>query len=479
MPNIDLPYKLLPILETNKRLVVLIGGRSSAKSETMGRLLLMRCQTEAADVLCGREYQNSIDDSVHKLLKGLIDKIPIHGFSVTDNKIDCDTGGEIRFKGFARNPQNVKSAQNFKYFWGEEAQSFSQATIDDLLPTIRAGGSQLFFTANPQSSADPFSKRFILPFLHDIQKNGIAEDDMHLVVQMNWRDNPWHEELEPQRKWDYENLPRAKYDWIWEGFFNDSVEDALIMAEWFDACVDAHIKLGFKPEGIRFSAHDPADTGPDANAFAFRHGTVVMDLQEKHDGDVNTGGDWATGLAINHNSDAYTWDCDGLGVGLNRQVTKAFKGKKTTVSMFRGSEGVDRPEAIYEPTEGTTTQGQKTNKDALKNKRAQYYDQLRKRVYTTYRAVAHGEYKDPDDMISFDSTLALLPKLRSELCRMPIKPNGAGKFDLYTKQEMKAKYKFDSPNLGDSVMMLTRTPPPDKVLDNVMPQPIRTLGRTR
>jgi len=206
---------------------------------------------------------------------------------------------------------------------------------------------------------------------------------------------------------------------------------------------------------------------------------VVMDLQEKHDGDVNTGGDWATGLAINHNSDAYTWDCDGLGVGLNRQVTKAFKGKKTTVSMFRGSEGVDRPEAIYEPTEGTTTQGQKTNKDALKNKRAQYYDQLRKRVYTTYRAVAHGEYKDPDDMISFDSTLALLPKLRSELCRMPIKPNGAGKFDLYTKQEMKAKYKFDSPNLGDSVMMLTRTPPPDKVLDNVMPQPIRTLGRTR
>lgn len=479
MPKIKIPEKLERILTTNARLIVLIGGRSSAKSETMGRILIMKAQTEQADVLCGREYQNSIEDSVHKLIKGLIDKLSVGGFNITDNKIDCLTGGGFRFRGFSRNSDAVKSAQDFKYSWIEEAQSLSQQSIDDLLPTIRAANSKLFFTANPQSSADPFSKRFIVPFLTEIQKNGYYEDDMHLVIMVNWRDNPWHGELEQQRIWDYNNLTRAKYDHIWEGAFNDSIEDALILAEWFDACIDAHKKLGFDPVGIRMSAHDPSDIGPDNKGYAFRHGVVVLDLQEKETGNVNEGGDWAIGLAIKNNSDAFTWDCDGLGVGLNRQVTKAFAGKNTTISQFKGSEGVDNPDNKFQPaqTDGAPIMGQKTNKEALKNKRAQFYYELRERCYKTFLAV-NGKYIDHDELISFDSNLALLQKLRSELCRMPIKPNGNGLFELYTKRQMKDKFKIDSPNLADSVMMLMRTP----ISVNrqvVMPKPIRIIGGRR
>lgn len=440
---------------------MLVGGRGSAKSESTARILLMRCQTEAADILCGREYQNSIDDSVHKLIKGLISKMGLAGFDVTDKKIDCGTGGCFRFRGFARNPEAVKSAQDFKYSWSEEAQTLSQESIDNLIPTIRSAGSKLLFTANPGSSADPFSKRFIVPFIENLTKFGYHEDDMHLVIKINWRDNPWFAtdtELEAQRQWDFANLPRAKYDWIWEGEFNDSVEDALILAEWFDACIDAHKVLGFRPEGIRFAAHDPSDTGPDNKGYALRHGSVVVELEEKTAGDINEGGDWATGLALSHGVDAFTWDCDGMGVGLNRQVTAAFNGKNKVVCMFKGSEGVDNPDAVFEPADKAPIQDQKTNSDALKNKRAQYYHILRGRIYRTYRAVAHKEYHDPDTLLSFDGSLDLLPKLRSELCRMPIKPNGNGKFDLYTKQEMKSKYKMESPNLADSVMMLMRTP---------------------
>lgn len=477
MPKIQVPHKCERMLTTKAKIIVLVGGRSSAKSETVGRVLLMKCQTEAADILCGREYQNSIDESVHKLFKTLINTIPVPGFNVLERKIDCSTGGGIRFKGLARSPSSIQSFQDFKYFWGEEAHAFSQETIDIVIPTIRAEGYQLFFSANPQSSADPFSKRFILPFLGDLHAKGMYEDDMHLVIVMNWRDNPWHEELEPQRLWDYEHLSRAKYDWIWEGAFNDSVEDALIMAEWFDACIDAHKKLGFKPEGIRFSSHDPSDTGPDDKGFAFRHGSVLLDLQEKTDGDINEGGDWALGLAINHYSDAFTWDCDGMGVGLNRQATRAFDGKHTLISMFKGSESVDHPDAIFEPTNKAPIQDQKTTKDAIKNKRAQYYFALRQRMYKTYRAI-NGEYHDPDDLISFDSSIDLLSKLRSELCRMPIKPNGVGKFELYTKEEMKNKYKFKSPNLADSVMMLMRTPAQPNIIPFVMPQPIKPRGYT-
>lgn len=477
MPKIQLPEKLERILTTKARLIVLIGGRSSAKSETVGRVLTMKCQTEAADILCGREYQNSIDDSVHKLIKGLINKLDITGFEITDKKVDCVTGGGFRFRGFARNSDAVKSAQDFKYSWIEEAQSLSQDSIDNLLPTIRATGSQLFFTANPQSSSDPFAKRFITPFMQELTANGFYEDHMHLIIVANWRDNPWHGELESQRLWDFDNLPRAKYDWIWEGAFNDSIENALIQAEWFDACIDAHKVLGFDPVGVRMAAHDPSDTGPDSKGFAYRHGSVVLDVQEKEDGNINEGGDWATGLALNHYPDAFTWDCDGMGVGLNRQVTSAFKGKQTVISQFKGSEGVDFPDVVYEPADGSPIQDQKTNKEALKNKRAQYYLELRKRCFKTYQAVVHKLYHNPDELISFSSDIKALPQLRSELCNMPIKPNANGLFELYTKQVMKDKFKFKSPNLADPVMMLMRVPyMPGDAPKIVMPKPIQAMG---
>lgn len=474
MPKIQLPDKLYRILTTKARIVVVIGGRSSAKSESIARILLMKSQTESADVLCGREFQNSIDDSVHKLVKGLITELDVDGFTVTDKKIDCNTGGCFRFRGFARNPEAVKSAQGFKYSWIEEAQTISQQSIDDLLPTIRANDSKLFFTANPQSSADPFSKRFIVPFQAQLQSQGWHEDDMHLIIMCNWRDNPWHGELEPQRLWDFEHLTRAKYDHIWEGAFNDSIEDPLILAEWFDACIDAHKHLGFEPIGLRYSSHDPSDIGPDSKGFAFRHGSVVLDVQEKIDGNINEGGDWATGLALNHGSDAFTWDCDGMGVGLNAQITMAFQGKHTSLSQFKGSEGVDNPDAIFEPADEQPIANQKTTKEALKNKRAQYYFELRKRVYKTYRAVVHKEYHSPDELLSFDSSIKALPKLRSELCRMPIKPNANGLFELYTKQVMKDRFKFDSPNLADSIMMLMKTPITNANQYTYTPKPMRS-----
>ena len=479
MPRLEIPRKLEPILTTKARLIVLVGGRSSTKSETVARVLLMKAQTERADVMCGREYQNSIDDSVHKLLKNLIEDLRVDGFSITDKKIDCLTGGGFRFKGFSRNSEAVKSAQNFKYSWIEEAQSLSQQSIDDLLPTIRAPGSKLFFTANPQNSADPFSQRFITPYLVELKRDGFYEDDMHLIIFINWRDNPWHGELEGQRQWDYEHLSRAKYDYIWEGEFNDSVEDALIKAEWFDSCVDAHIKLGFKPIGMRMASHDPADEGSDAKSYAARHGSVVYDVCQRYVGNINEGGDWAFGKALQQDVDAFTWDCDGLGVGLSRQVSQSFEGKHTRVAMFKGSEGVDFPEAIFEPDAYTPIQGRKTNKQAIKNKRAQYYIELRKRILNTHNAVVNGVYCDPEKMISFSSDIEALSTLRSELSRMPIKPNTNGLIELYTKVVMKDKFKILSPNCADAVMMLMRQPHMVVANNSGRPAPIKSLGQQK
>lgn len=461
MPKIQIPEKIERLLTCKHRYVVLIGGRGSAKSESTGQILLQRCQTEAADVLCVREYQNSIDDSVHKLLKILIVRTGCAGFSVTDKKIDCSTGGGFRFQGLSRNPESVRSKQNYKYAWAEEAHRLSSDSIDDLINTIRATGSQIFFTANPGSSSDAFSRRFIIPFQKELLANGYYEDALHLVIIINWRDNPWHGELEAARQWDFDNLPRSRYDHIWEGQFNDSVDDPLIHPEWFDACIDAHVRLGFEPIGLKIGSHDPSDLGADEKGFVYRHGSVVLDIQGKRTGDINEGCDWACNLAIGHGVDVFTWDCDGMGVGLNRQVDQHFEGKRITATQFKGSEAVDFPGEIFDKAQNMPASQQKTNKQALKNKRAQYYYALRLRMHNTYQAI-NGKYKDPDELLSLSSDIKCLPQLRAELCRMPIKPNANGLFELYKKIELKTKYAFSSPNLADALMMSLRTPKIDK-----------------
>lgn len=465
----------MPILTTKARYIVLLGGRGSGKSHTIARRLLMLNQIHNADVLCGREYQNSISDSVHKLISTIIEQNDIRGYTITDNKIDYRTGAGFRFKGFARNPDAVKSAEGFRYCWVEEAQTMSSDSLHGLLPTIRTPGAQLFFSLNPQNSQDPIAQRFITPFYAEIQKNGFYEDDLHLIIKTTYKDNPYHKELEAERLFDYEHKPRALYDHIWEGEFNDSIEYALVKPEWFDACVDAHIKLGFKVQGATLAAHDPSDTGADSKGLAIRHGSVILEVKEMLTGNVNEGGDWAAGEAQKYNVDYFLWDCDGMGIALNRQISDAFVGKPTRIVMFKGSESVDLPEAIYNPCLGV--EQQKQNKQVFKNKRAQYYAALRDRIYKTYRAVVHNEYQNPEDLISFSSSIECLNKLRSELCRMPVKPNSNGLFELYTKQEMKDKFKVPSPNLADSVMMSMRMPLPAINHNQIQIQPIRPLGR--
>lgn len=468
MPALKLPTptKFKRLALSKNRFLVLIGGRSSAKSESVARFLIYKVIYEGVDVLCGREFQSSIEDSVHKLLAGLIETLQIPGFTITERKIDHMNGGGFRFKGFARNSSAVKSAQNFTYCWIEEAQTLSAESIRDLTPTIRAIGSQLIFTANPQSSGDPFSKRFIVPYLKEVQANGYYEDEpdefgrrLHLIVMMNYEDNHWHSELESERLWDFEHLPRAEYDHIWEGAFNDHVENAIIPAEWFDAAIDAHIKLGFEPRGVKVVAHDPSDKGPDLKGLCYRHGSVILEARDKDGLDINEGCDWALDYAIDVQADVFIWDADGLGAGLRRQVLKAIEGKKMQHVEFRGGKGVDDPKKTYQPVRGHSNARAKSNQDTFKNRRAQRYWALRDLFHNTYLAVEKGKYIDPDEMISLSSSITNMAALRAEVCRVPRRPNGAGLIQIMSKEEMATqKPPIASPNIADALMMSLTTP---------------------
>ncbi len=431
--------------------------------------MLFKSQTEAAKICCFREFQNSIKDSVKSLLEEEIKALQLEGFRELETEIRVDSGGEFAFKGLARNPASVKSMSGFKYFWVEEAETISEDSLEKLTPTMRMDGGEVWFTANPGSSEDPFSKRFLNDHWDSILKDGYYEDDDTLIVMINWRDNPWFPTgLMVEKQQDYERLSRAEYDHKWEGHFNDSVDNAIIKAEWFDACIDAHKQLGFKPLGRKILSHDPSDSG-DAKGISIRHGSVILDVQENAILDVNEGMDWALGMAINERADIFSWDCDGMGISLKRQVSEALEGKHIIAHMFRGSAEVAN---ASEPYIGDTDYKQRRkNEDVFRNRRAQRYWNVRDRVYNTYLAIQQKQYTDPDQLISFSSSIQHMVKFRAELCRIPKKEHGGGMIQIMTKKEMKDRYKIQSPNMADCVMMNMDMPKLVSAFKKPLPKP--------
>jgi phage terminase large subunit len=468
MPHLKVNRKLEPFLTKRKPIKVAIGGRGSGKSIGFGDIFTMKMETENCDIYCLREFQESIEDSVHRVFTSSIqDRLNLTGWQIQENKVVSPNGRRTKYKGASRNPDSIQSAQDYKYSWYEEAHKASKSSLDKLLPTIlRNPGAECWFSANPQSRNDPFSKRFIVPYEKALNKNGYYEDDMHLIVVVNWRDNPWwNEEQEALRRWDYDNRPRAEYDWIWEGKFYDSVEGAIIKPEWIDAAIDAHkiarLESVFRPHGAVVVSHDPFDDGADAGGFARRHGSIITHVKSKGTGEIDECCDWATGLARELSADWFVWDGDGMGTGLKRQVNLAFDGTAIKYHMFKGSlsgSGQDNAESIYMPQSGDKDTKPKKYKETFKNNRAQYYFGLADRFYNTYRCVVKNEYVDPDEMVSLDSDgIDDMDGLRSQLSRIPKKPNPNGLLQIMSKQEMKV-LEIPSPNEGDSVMMSTFSP---------------------
>lgn len=461
MPKATIPRKLLPLIQKKKRFKIVIGGRGSAKSHTIADICLMDAQTRGIKTGCFREYQNSIEDSVHSLLSEEIERLELAGFEVQNQAILHNNQDVFKFRGLSRNAESVKSMHGFERFWVEEAQTISAKSLKLLTPTLRTDDSEIWMSANPQSRADPFSQRFIEPFIKELTKDGYYEDDLHLIIVCNFMDNPFFPPvLEQERLYDKEHLSEAEYRHIWLGEYNDTVLGAIIKVEWFNAAIDAHTAKGFEATGMELVSHDPSDLGPDSKGLCHRHGSVVLNIMEKTDGTIDDGAKWALDYAIQNQVDAFVWDGDGMGVALRQIASNSLTGKNIEAHMFRGSEGADNPTSLYLPVGGGKKDIKgKTNKDTFVNKRAQYYWALRDRFYNTYLAVVKGQYIDPDLMISLSSDIDCLDQLRAEVCRIPQKPNGNGKIQILSKEEMKRKpYELASPNLADSLMMSLDTP---------------------
>jgi phage terminase large subunit len=469
--SIEYVDKLHPVFTKSKRIKIVIGGRGSTKST--GVADYVACKMMQGELwCCAREQLNSIEESVHRTILDEIERLGLPGFSDKKTGINHLSGGRNFYRGLARNITSLKSTlSGVDGLWIEEGEDISASTLRVLTASVRlnakdtqraiAGESvkmpEIIITMNRGSRSDAMSQKFLARAEKELERCGYYEDDLIMVVEMNYTDMPeeWFllSGLEQERLDDYNNLERAEYDHKWLGKYLDTVPDAIIKPEWFDACVDAHIKLGFKPLGQERIAYDPADTG-DAKAVARAHGVVILEAESNNTGLIDTATDWATDWALERRPDAFTWDADGMGMGLKRQISTALEGKKIEVEAFRGSEGADHPDKVYDRVE-EEVKNAKTNEETFLNKRAQYYWMLRDRMKRTFQAVTQGKMFSPEQLISFSSGIKELTGLRTELCQIPRKYNNSGRIQLLSKQEMK-KMGIPSPNLADAVMMCTR-----------------------
>lgn len=444
-----------PFIEAH-RYKVAKGGRGSGKSWAIARLLVEAARRQTVRILCARELQNSISDSVIRLLEDTIERegygaeFEIQRFMIRH----LGTHAEFMFYGIKNNPTKIKSLEGIDICWVEEAEAVTKESWDILIPTIRKPNSEIWVSFNPKNILDDTYQRFVVN----------PPDDICLLTA-NYTDNPHFPEVLRLEMEECKHRNPTLYRHIWLGEPVSASERAIIKREWLEAAIDAHKVLGWKVKGAIIAAHDPSDTGPDAKGYVMRHGSVVKHISEGLRMDVNEGADWATELAIRQGADHFLWDADGFGAGLRRQITAAFEGKKTVVTLFKGSESPFNEDAAYqsgawfdEVVEGDNI---RTLGDVFRNKRAQFYYTLADRLYLTYRAVTQGEYANPDDMISFDKACIgepMLAKLFAELTQIQRKFNGNGKLELMTKVEMKQKLGIPSPNLADALMMCMYCP---------------------
>lgn len=160
---IDIPVEYKRLFDDDWREAAIYGGRYSLKSHTVARALLIMGRSKKMRFGCFREFQNSIAESSHQLLKDLISKYGLHDYKATENSIvNTINGTDFIFKGLRHNEQSIKSIEGIDLAWIEEAQTISKQSIEVLTPTVRKPGSKLIYTYNRLLESDPVHQRLVI-----------------------------------------------------------------------------------------------------------------------------------------------------------------------------------------------------------------------------------------------------------------------------------------------------------------------------
>lgn len=185
-------------------------------------MIIARCMAKPERVLCTREVQKSLADSVHQLLKDQIAKLGVdHLFDVQDKYIYCSNGSQIAFHGLSgQTVTSIKSFEGITICWVEEAQVVTKRSWDILEPTIRADGSEIWVSFNPDMDTDETYKRFVTNSPPD-----------SIVTKINWTDNPWRSKVLDAAREKMQREAPDDYAHIYEGNCRPAVEGAIYYNE--------------------------------------------------------------------------------------------------------------------------------------------------------------------------------------------------------------------------------------------------------
>lgn len=276
--NIEIIDKVQDILITGcvKRHRLIVGGRGKGASWSIARVLITEGMKDPLFIVCVREVQKTMKDSVKKLLKDTIDLFDLQFFyTVKNNSIIGMNGTEFVFYGLHDyNADNIKSLEGADRCWVAEAQSISRVSVNILRPTIRKTGSVIWWDFNPRYETDPVWIDYI------VNKDPNAE-----VLLLNWRDNPWFtESLKLEKDSDYSrNEEEAEH--IWEGKLRAMGDKYVCPSQLVDMAIQNNITI---LDGALCVGADIAHQGGDKISFYKRHGSKIIDQYKSRYQDVPT-----------------------------------------------------------------------------------------------------------------------------------------------------------------------------------------------
>lgn len=305
---LNLPPKLRPIISNINKYgyFLLDGGRGSAKTQSIARFILWLCEEKKIRVICGREIQNTVEESVYTVFKDLIEKYQLSdSFDVTKVEIRCKaTGSTIHFRGFREQGRvNIKGIEGVDILWVDESQSVTKPTLETIIPTVRKAKSKVFWSMNRFLEDDPVYVEF-----------STRADCLHIHV--DYRDNDHcteknKKEAEICREKNWED-----YEHVWLGMpLKKSVDHVFGIDDLRESAALDMDRIGVRRTVL---ANDPARNGNCENVFTTLQSRGPLMWEQTHiearkgiKGDETVGRHAALHRDIG--TDMHVVDCDGLG----------------------------------------------------------------------------------------------------------------------------------------------------------------------
>ena len=394
-------------MTTKYRYKLYYGGRAGGKSYAFADSLLFLGRMNKLLIACMREVQESIKDSVHKLLSDRIDWYELSDYKVLQNKIiNAVTGTEFIFKGLSdKSAQNIKSLEGVDIVWLEEAQKISKQSWDVLNPTIRKTGSEIWISMNRETENDPVW-----------QAVALHPDERTLVVKVNYTDNPFCPEEMTYLAEKCKNENPRDYEHIWLGAPLSQGNNRLIAQN----CVYRAAKnTVFAENSPLIIGLDVARFGDDNTVFCFRRGRKCLRLESYHGLDNVEVANRATFFIKTYNPVRLFIDAGGVGGGV------------ADILFDRGFKRIVKPVMFASKAIAD---------DRYHNRRAEMWDELREWL------CGEQNVSLPDD----DS-------LFSELCSVGKKYDSRGRLLLEEKDEIKKRL-GRSPDKADALALTFAAP---------------------